>query len=273
MDETIRFNQERWEELAASNVIFSRPWLDLNETVARTRVDPENILGEIAGKDVLCLAGGGGQQSVAFALLGARVTVFDFSQMQLRRDCEAAAHYGVQVKTFQGDMRDLSIFADNSFDIVWHAHSLNFVPDALRVFAEVARVLRRDGMYRLSCHNPYLHGVCEDNWNGQGYLLHLPYIDGEVQYTDTAWDVEDGSGNNKRVEGPKEFRHTLSTLLNGLIGEGFIILRVSEETQQNPNATPGSWEHFSTVTAPYIALWLRYQPDFFKTNSEMCRIT
>ena len=258
MDDTIRFNQERWEELASAKVIFSRPWLDLDETVARERVDPEEVFGKIRGKDVLCLAGGGGQQSAAFGLLGARVTVFDFSQTQLQRDRETAVYYGIEINTVQGDMRNLSTLPKSSFDIVWHGHSLNFVPDALQVFTEVSRVLRQDGIYRLSCHNPYLHGVCEDNWNGEGYLLHLPYVEGELRYADSAWDVDDGEGGSKRIEGPKEFRHSLSTLINGLLGQGFLLLRVSEETRQNPEAEPGSWEHFSGVTAPYVTFWLRY---------------
>ena len=44
------------------------------------------LIDKIAGKGVLCLAGGGGQQSAAFALLGAKVTVLDFSETQLERD-------------------------------------------------------------------------------------------------------------------------------------------------------------------------------------------
>ena len=91
----------------------------------------------------------GGQQSAAFALLGARVTVLDFCTTQLERDQQAAAHYGTEVTAVEGDMRDLSCFADDSFDIVWHAHSLNFIPDPRPVFDEVARVLRADGRYRL----------------------------------------------------------------------------------------------------------------------------
>jgi 2-polyprenyl-3-methyl-5-hydroxy-6-metoxy-1,4-benzoquinol methylase len=262
MDDLATYNKARWEALSGAGVIFSRPWLDLNEASARQHVDPENILKEIAGKDVLCLAGGGGQQSVAFAMLDANVTILDLSETQLQKDQQAAVHYGFQVRALQGDMRDLSAFADNSFDIVWHAHSLNFVPDAHTVFAEVARVLRPGGKYRLSCHNPYLHGVCEDNWNGEGYVLKLPYVDGEVQYDTPEWDVETGDGTLERIVGPKEFRHTLNTLINGLMDQGFIILRVSEDTHQGGDAEPGTWEHFATVTAPYIAFWLNYQPNY-----------
>jgi hypothetical protein len=31
MDDIARYNKERWEELAKANVIFSRPWLDLDK--------------------------------------------------------------------------------------------------------------------------------------------------------------------------------------------------------------------------------------------------
>jgi 2-polyprenyl-3-methyl-5-hydroxy-6-metoxy-1,4-benzoquinol methylase len=268
MDELIAYNKARWEELSGANVIFARPWLELDKTSARRNVDPEGILDKIAGKDVLCLAGGGGQQSVAFAMLGANVTILDLSETQLRKDQEATAHYGYQVRTLQGDMRDLSVLADNSFDIVWHAHSLNFIPDAHTVFAEVARVLRPGGKYRLSCHNPYIHGMCEDDWNGEGYVLRLPYVEGEVQYAIPEWDVDTGDGTVKRIAGPKEFRHTLSTLMNGLIHEGFIILRVSEDRQQNPEAEPGTWDHFAYLTVPYIAFWLTYQPGNFRCHEK-----
>ena len=50
---------------------------DLDERKARERINPYGVLKEVAGKDVLCLASGGGQQSAAFGVLGARVTVFE----------------------------------------------------------------------------------------------------------------------------------------------------------------------------------------------------
>ena len=66
----------------------------------------------------------------------------DLDETHLENDRLAAEHYGTRVRAVQGDMRDLSCFADNLFDIIWHAHSINFVPDARQVFGEVARALR-----------------------------------------------------------------------------------------------------------------------------------
>src|SRR5579859_4602835 len=117
MDEIARYNRARWTALVDANALFTRPKSDLTEVSARELVDPDHSLGDLKGKRVLCLAGGGGQQSVAFGLLGAQVTVVDLSDAQLERDREAAAHYSVSIETVQGDMRDLSHFPDDSFDI------------------------------------------------------------------------------------------------------------------------------------------------------------
>ena len=111
--------------MVAEKCGFTRPWFDLTKKdILRYRADalnnheqlqnmfPADILSDVEGKDVLCLASGGGQQSAVFGLLGAQVTVVDFSEKQLDGDRKAAAHYGYEVTTIQTDMRDLSGSAD-----------------------------------------------------------------------------------------------------------------------------------------------------------------
>src|SRR4051794_14785732 len=104
MDELGKYNKDRWEDLAAANVEYSRPLLDLTPDSARRLVDPYGVMGEVNDKQVLCLASGGGQQSVAFALLGAHVTVLDLSETQLERDRLSLARYGLSAALLQGDM-------------------------------------------------------------------------------------------------------------------------------------------------------------------------
>lgn len=262
MDEVSKYNKERWEELARAGIAFSRPALDLDEASARRMLDPRGLLGSVEGKSVLCLASGGGQQSAAFGLLGARVTVYDLSETQLERDAQAAAHYGLSVNAVQGDMRDLSCFGDDTFDVVWHPHSIKFVPDVRGVFREVARVIRPGGLYQVDCPNPLLTGIDERDWDGKCYPLSRPYVDGaEVESADSRWEVRDEEGNCRMVEGPKEFRHTLGTLVNGLVENGFIISGLWEEVGEDPAAAPGTWEHFKLIAPPGFTLWGRYRPD------------
>jgi 2-polyprenyl-3-methyl-5-hydroxy-6-metoxy-1,4-benzoquinol methylase len=263
MDDIARYNQARWRALVEANALFTRPKLNLDAASARRLVDFDGKLGDVAGKEVLCLAGGGGQQSVAFAMLGARVTVFDLSAEQLERDQAAADHYGFEIKIIEGDMRDLSYFEDARFDVVKHAYSLNFVPDAGAVFREVARVLRRGGVYHFSCANPFVMGVTQADWNGEGYVLKYPYTENApISYEDQAWVYD--RDKHVSIAKPIEYRHTLGSLLNGLIENGFVIFHVSDNADMYPDETaePGSWDHLVAFAPPWLSIWASYRPDF-----------
>jgi SAM-dependent methyltransferase len=270
MDEVARYNRDRWDELVRAGVKYGRPLLDLDSNMARQRYDRYGIIGDVKGKSVLCLAGGGGQQSAAFGLLGARVSVLDFSGAQLEKDREAAVHYGLETETVQGDMRDLSHFADDSFDVVYQTYSINFVPDADTVLDEVSRVTRADGIYHLGCANPMTHAVDDEAWDGNGYPLKAPYVEGaEIIDNSGYWDVQGDDGTSRRIKGPREFRHTLATLMSGLIDRGFVLLRVMETTvngrpiPDGADLEPGTWEHFESVAALGLEIWASYRPNAY----------
>ena len=254
MDEVAKYNQARWKALTEANALFTRPKLNLDAESARKIVDADNRFGDLNGKDVLCLAGGGGQQSAAFTILGANVSVFDISAEQLERDKEVAKHYEKDIKTFQGDMRNLDCFAAVSFDIVIHPYSLNFVPDATEVFRQVARILRIGGLYRFNCANPFIMGMEQNSWNGEGYVLKRAYIPGEeITYNDQDWVYD--KNVNEPIPNPIEYRHTLSNLINGLISSGFTILSVSDQSDMYPDkdAEPASWDHFVSFIPPWLS--------------------
>ncbi len=271
MDEIARYNKTRWEALAKARVLFSRPFLKLNEERAWEVVDEEGVLRRLGmtlnNKSVLCLASGGGQQSAAFSLLGAQVTVLDLSQTQLERDQQAADHYGYHVTVEQGDMRDLSRFDDASFDIVWHAFSINFVPNLSAVFDEASRVLREGGVYRVMFHNPFTKGISEESWTGTHYPLRGPYVDGvEISWEDPEWIFEDDSAQTQQIAGPREFLHRLSTIITGLVRRGHIIQGLWEHLTNEPEAAPGTWEHLKHVAPPWLTVWSRYRPDLLQAH-------
>ena len=105
------------------------------------------MLSDVQGEEVLCLAGGGGQQSAVFSLCGAKVTVLDLTPEQLELDRLAAEHYGYEITTIQGDMRDLSELPSNHFGRVYQPISSLYVPDLREVYRGVARVLKPSGLY------------------------------------------------------------------------------------------------------------------------------
>ena len=242
-DEVATANERLWEREVQKGCGFTIPWLDLDTEVIRqyargtlesapeplSVMSPHSILAEVDGTDVLCLACGGGQQSAVFALLGARVTVIDLARGQLRGDREAAAHYGYEIATIHGDMRDLSPLGDESFDIVYGT-AMCYVPNAQQVYREVARVLRTGGLYRSDWHQPALQFV---TWDGNGYRVAKPYAE----------------KIDRREDGGIEFRHYMDDILNGLLEVGLSIRQVedlSRHVKPDSQAPEGSWAHERT---------------------------
>lgn len=63
----------------------------------------------------------------------------------------------LNIKTVQGDMRDLSIFSDESFDLIIHPVSNVFVPDISSVWKESVRVLKFGGLLLSGFTNPIIY--------------------------------------------------------------------------------------------------------------------
>jgi len=93
----------------------------------------------------------------------------------------------------------------------------------------------------------------DDSWDGEGYRLRGLYTDGEdiSRYSPT-WDVEQPDGSSVSVDRPHEFRHNLSTVLNALVQNGFVLLHLKEWMRHAEPLEPGSWPHFTQAAPPYL---------------------
>ena len=104
--------------------------------VTPTKALPRQWLEPVQNKSVLCLAGGGGQQAPILSALGARVTVFDLSEEQLERDRSIAARESFEIETVAGDMRDLSCFENETFDLIISPCATCFCPTVEEIWRE-----------------------------------------------------------------------------------------------------------------------------------------
>ena len=250
LDEIAAINKRHWEWSVKKGAGCTVPWLDLDPALLRQYASgrlqivpepligiyPASVLADVEGKDVLCLASGGGQQSAVFGLLGARVTVLDLTEGQLEGDRAAAAYYGYKLTIIQGDMRDLSCLTDESFDLVYQGNSMSWVPDARQIYRGVVRILKAGGVYRVDFANPATEFVEPDTWDGEGYRITVPY-------------AETQGILRPDKDGPDsiQFRHHMDEIFNGLLDVGFSIQRVQDSPhyfQQNAKAHPGSWKHW-----------------------------
>ena len=197
-----------------------------------TKPIPAAWFPPLAGLDVLCLAGGGGQQGPILAAAGARVTVFDNSPAQLAQDRLVADREGLALATVQGDMADLGAFDDGRFDLIVHPVSNVFAPDVNPVWREAFRVLRPGGALLAGFTNPVVYLF--DPWaleRGEFRVAHsIPYSDlSSLTAEERARYVADDS--------PLEFGHTLDDQIGGQIAAGFLLAGFFEDA--DPTTTIG----------------------------------
>ena len=108
-----------------------------------------------AGDKVLDIGAGAGRFTVEIAKLGATITVADISSEQLRLNAEHVADAGyatLVTDRLVADVRDLSAFADGSFDaVVCYGGPLSYVVGHTdEAMAELVRVTRPGGRLLLS---------------------------------------------------------------------------------------------------------------------------
>jgi SAM-dependent methyltransferase len=190
-----------------------------------TKPVPRTWFPDLDRCDVLCLASGGGQQGPILAAAGANVTVFDNSPRQLEQDRLVADRESLAVATVEGDMADLSIFADGSFDLIVHPVSNLFVPEVRPVWAGAYRVLRRGGRLLAGFCNPamYLFDLQLEERSGILQVKYaLPYADADsLSEEERQRLIDEGT--------PFEFGHTLEDQIGGQLDAGFVLTGFYED--------------------------------------------
>ena len=172
---------------------------------------------DMTGRKILCLAGGGGQQGPILAATGADVTVFDNSNGQLEKDAFVAKRDDLAIRTVQGNMQDLSMFEDGSFDIVVHPWSNNYVDDILPVWRECARVLKKGGVLMAGFGSPleYIFDLEQFEKGRLELKYSIPYADIDHLDDPKVKEITEAEGYS--------WAHTLEEQIQGQISAGFII--------------------------------------------------
>lgn len=230
--EIIKHNQDNWELKVkqknqwtvpvSSEEIRNARMGDWSIIVTSTKPVPREWVPELSGKNVLCLASGGGQQGPVLAAAGANVTVLDFSESQLDRDRFVAERDGLSIRTVLGSMTDLSMFDTESFDLIVHPVSNLYVPDIQPVWQEAYRVLKHGGVMISGFMNPVFY-LFDWELEEQGTLQvkhTLPYS--ELDYATEEEIVRSGVA--------LEFGHTLEQQMGGQIQSEFMIAGLYEDS-------------------------------------------
>ncbi len=111
-------------------------------------------LGDVAGKYLLDLGCGAGENSVYFAGRGARCVAADYSPGMVEVALKLAAANGVAVEGCTVNAMAIA-FPDNTFDIVYASNLLHHLPDPILALREMHRVLKPGG--KLCFWDPLRH--------------------------------------------------------------------------------------------------------------------
>lgn len=251
-------NRRAWDALVSQGNRFTTPAKDEDFASPLAVVDQPGWLGaSIAGKKLLCLAAGGGRQSALYAAAGAEVTVVDISGAMLEIDREVAAQRRLQVRTVEASMDHLPMLHTAEFDIVIHPVSTCYVPDVVKVFREVARIMRAGGIY-ISQHKSPVSLQCDTAVSRRGYELIEPYY--------RTGPLPPVIGSRHREEGTLEYLHRFEELLGGMCRAGFAIEDLIEPLHAKMEAMPGDFEHRSRYVAPYLRLKARRNASTISTG-------
>lgn len=214
-----------WTTPVSTEIIEKARRGDWSVVLTPVKPVPRDWFGDVAGKDILCLASGGGQQAPILAAAGASVTSFDNSARQLEQDRFVADRDNLQIRIEKGDSADLSRFADASFDLIFHPCSNCFMPVLQPIWDECFRVLRSGGVLLVGFTKPevFIFDQFEEDRAGKLVLRHsLPYADEtSLNEQELREKVELGQA--------LEFSHTLEEQLGGQTAAGFHITGLYED--------------------------------------------
>jgi SAM-dependent methyltransferase len=243
-------NRAAWNRLAKQRDRLATPARDCDFANPLQSVDGPGWLGSsIEGKTVLCLAAGGGRQAPLYAAAGAVVTVVDLSPAMLELDRAIACKRELNLRTIETSMHDLSMLGDATFDLVIHPVSSCYVPDLRPVFAEIARVLRVDGIY-ISQHKQPVSLQSDLNLSQGLYCIRHAYYRREAlpPMAEPNWIRETGT---------QEFIHRWESIIGEMCRSGFVIEDLIEPLHARQDAAPDSFEHRAQFMAPYVRIKAR----------------
>ena len=250
LDETRIHNQLAWDRMARSGHTLTSP------ASARELQNPLKVVdasgwleGGIRGWKVLCLAAGGGRHGPLYAAAGADVTVVDLSAAMLQRDVEVAAEYGFVLRTVQTSMDQLDMFTAAQFDLVIHPVSTCYLPSVDKLFPEVARVTKPQGLYISQHKQPANLQASLESYTGH-YTIEHAYYDRRPVPPATSVSL-------LREPGTQDFVHGWNDVLGGICRSGFAIEDVSEPHHGRPDALPGTFGHRCHYIAPYLRIKAR----------------
>jgi SAM-dependent methyltransferase len=135
-----------------------------------------NVLGDVAGKDILEFGCGAARWSIALTKTGAKCVGLDNSERQLQHARALMRSAGVDFPLVHASAEAVPL-PDESFDIVFCDHGAMTYCDPYLTVPEAARLLRRGGLFAFSAATPILNICWNEEEDRVDEQLHANYFE------------------------------------------------------------------------------------------------
>jgi SAM-dependent methyltransferase len=234
-------NRARWDESVGIHLNSQTGFYPVDEFRAGKDVlDPieSDEIGDVAGKALLHLQCHFGLDTLCLARRGAVVTGLDFSPKAIAAARALADDCGVAATFVEGNLYDAPALIAGRFDIVyvtWGA--IIWLPDIARWAEVVAHFLEPGGFLYLLEDHPAASAL--DQAEDGRLVSTYPYFQGAEPLRFD--DAVTYTGDTARLENTRsyEWNHSLSSIVNGLIGAGLRLDCLNEYDRVGWQKFPG----------------------------------
>ncbi len=222
MEEHFEINHRRWEEAVQIHVksttgVYGVPEFRAGADVLG-QIESEEV-GDVSDKSLVHLQCHFGLDTLCLARRGAIVTGLDFSGKAIEAARALSAETGVAGTFVEGNVYDAAQLVSGAFDIVyvtWGA--INWLPDIEAWATVVAHFLKPGGyLYLLEAHPAAM--MLEEMEDGT-LVPTYPYFQGRTPLTFDESTTYTGDPDRLKNTRTCEWNHSLSSIVNALIGVG-----------------------------------------------------
>ncbi|WP_340023810.1 class I SAM-dependent methyltransferase [Paenibacillus sp. FSL K6-1096] len=236
-------SEELWNEdtYAAWTRRFGTP----AEAAGKLAKDPAGKLfplnayfGEVKGRRIINLMGSNGMKAVALALLGAEVTVADFSEANARYARELAQAAGVPLEYIVSDVLALpEVLPDSTYELVFAEMGIvHYFTDLSRFMAVARRLLAPGGTFVLRDFHPVTTKLISSKGSTAKVRKHKvsgDYFDTALEEKQVSYSkyMPDGGSTAEAAKPNAVYwrRWTLGEIVTAAAASGLVIQQLVEE--------------------------------------------
>lgn len=228
MEKYYEINLRRWNELvgvhAGSDEYDLPGFLSGKSSLHSLELE---ALGDVSGRSLLHLQCHFGLDTLSWARLGAKVTGVDFSDAAIELARSIAEQIGVEAEFVCCNVYDLPGHLEGEYDIVYSTYGvLSWLHDVEGWARIVHRYLRPGGTFFLAEFHPFMW-VFDDTHPSELRVVYGYWPGDEPEYDEGegSYAAPDAVLENK---GEYNWAHSISEVVNALIGAGLTITRLEE---------------------------------------------